>query len=99
MRRAMLVVGLLAGPLLAERPTVKAQDAQPPVVEAQGAPSPKTADPAPLPKEEIREIDVVYFQSQPDGKVSGGTSPAKIILKPNPSGEVRVAVYEEFSGG
>lgn len=48
--------------------------------------------------EELREVDFVYFQRK-GGSYGGGTSRAKIILKPNPSRDIRVAVYEEFSGG
>jgi len=63
------------------------------------AASANTQSEAPLlTSEEVRNIDVVNF-SRDDKGVHGGTSPAKVILKPNPSQEVRVAVYEEFSGG
>ncbi len=48
--------------------------------------------------ERSREVDFVWYSVR-DGKPEGGTTPAKVIIKPNPSGEVRVAVYEEYSGG
>lgn len=51
-----------------------------------------------LSKEVTKQIDVVHFSRTREG-ATGGTSPAKVILKPNPSGDVRVAVFEEFSGG
>lgn len=54
--------------------------------------------PAPLRKEESRDVDFVWYSGLGE-QVKGGTTAAKVILKPNPSGDVRVAVYEEFSGG
>lgn len=94
MRRAFLVTWLLAVSAFAAEP--EGATTSPP----QAPPaSPSKRVPPLLQKEETREVDFVFFGTDDEGKPTGGTSPAKIILKPNPSGDVRVAVYEEFSGG
>jgi predicted S18 family serine protease len=59
---------------------------------------PETAVAPLLSREQTRDVDFVYFAGE-GAEARGGTSPARVILKPNPSSEVRVAVYEEFSGG
>jgi uncharacterized protein len=52
---------------------------------------------AKLTVERARDVDFVWYAVR-NGEPVGGTSPAKVLLKPNPSGDVRVAVYEEYSG-
>jgi uncharacterized protein len=64
---------------------------------APGAPD-ASAAPSPLSAEQSRAVDFVWY-AQRDGKTVGGTTAGKVFVKPNPSGDVRVAVYEEFSGG
>ncbi len=60
--------------------------------------TPQTLAPVKLTAERSRDVDFVWYATR-DGKPVGGTTAAKVLLKPNPSGDVRVAVYEEYSGG
>jgi hypothetical protein len=57
--------------------------------------------PAPLLEgEHSRRVDFVWFSGTPGKEnVRGGTEGATVTVKPNPSGDIRVAVFEEFSGG
>ena len=58
---------------------------------------------APVPMlsaERTNHVDYVWFSGQPGQESArGGADTATVTVKPNPSGDVRVAVFEEFSGG
>jgi hypothetical protein len=69
------------------------------ITKGQGSDDPNGRAVALLSQEESRAVDFVYVSGKEGPGVKGGTSPAKIIVKPNPSHEVRVAVFEEYSGG
>jgi hypothetical protein len=50
--------------------------------------------------ERSSQVDFVWFSGTPGKEsVRGGTDGATVTVKPNPSGDIRVAVFEEFSGG
>jgi len=51
-----------------------------------------------VPAEASCQLDAVAFRRGPSGP-EGRVSPLEIRVRPNPSQEVRVAVYEEMSGG
>ncbi len=57
--------------------------------------------PAPMLKgERSSRVDFVWFSGTPGKEnVRGGAEGATVTVKPNPSGDIRVAVFEEFSGG
>ena len=44
-------------------------------------------------------VDAMFVQLGGTGRATGGTTPVKLAIAPNPDQSVQVGIYEEFSGG
>ena len=54
----------------------------------------------PLPAAQAKAtVDAMYVQMGGTGPATGGMTPVKLAIAPNPDQSVQVGIYEEFNGG